>query len=313
MKIEEPEEEKKEKTGFFAKLFGKKKKEEEQAASEGDENEQIIKQVEEEMQEEAVEEAPKKEKKKKDKKKGKKKDKKKQGEEDGLEGEDGEEGKKGKKEKKKKEKKPKEPKVREVTPKEPPLPKKPVILILLMATSVLALVLLSNEVINYQMSISKADNLFINRNYEEAYQSILGVKVKEDDEQLYERIRIMMKLESKYKMYLAHIENEEYDEALNDLIMGVIKYDQYAKDAEELGITKAYDDQFALIEEQLNLVFGVDANQAREWYLTLSALDYTNMVRSVVKAAGYSIEEPEVIEEETENEDYSEYGIQAVE
>ena len=37
------------------------------------------------------------------------------------------------------------------------------------------------------------------------------------------------------------------------------------------------------------------------------------MVRSVVKAAGYSIEEPEVIEEETENEDYSEYGIQAVE
>ncbi|MBQ4530738.1 MAG: hypothetical protein IJA36_09055, partial [Lachnospiraceae bacterium] len=213
----------------------------------------------------------------------------------------------------KKEKKPKEPKEKEITPKEPPLPKKPVILILLMAASILALVLLSNNVINYQISVSKADNLFINGNYEEAYQNILGVKVKEEDEQLYDRIRIMTKLESKYKMYLAHIENEQYDEALNDLIMGVVKYDKYAKDAEELGIKKAYDDEFTLIEEQLNLVFGVDVEQVRDWYYTLSALDYTNMVRDVVKAAGYTVEESDVIEEETENEDYSEYGIQAVE
>lgn len=305
------------KQGFFAKLFGKKKDKALEKA-EADENQQIIKEVEEEIQEEEKKAEEKEEKKKKKKakkdKKGKKKGK--AGGEEQAEGEDAEaeDGKKGKKEKKKKVKKEKPPKEIEVGPKEPPLPKKPVILIMLMAASILALVLLSHNLINYQSSINKADSSFINRNYEDAYQNILGVDVKEDDKQLYDRIRVMMKLEAKYEMYLAHIEQSKYDEALNDLIMGVIKYDQYKKDAEELGIQQAFDDELALIEEQLNVVFGVDVDQAREWHNTLSALDYTETVRNVVKAAGYFVEEP-AVEEDTEgtSEDLSQFGVEAVE
>ena len=305
------------KQGFFAKLFGKKK-DKSTEKSEVDENQQIIKEVEEEIEEEDKKAEEKEEKKKKKKAKKDKKGKKKgknsgEGQDDGEEAE-AEGGKNGKKEKRKKAKKEKPPKEVVVTPKEPPLPKKPVILIMLMAASILALVLLSHNVINYQSSISKADSSFINRNYEEAYQNILGVNVKEDDKQLYDRIRVMMKLEAKYEMYLSHIEQNKYDEALNDLIMGVIKYDQYKKEAEELGIQQAFDDELALIEEQLNVVFGVDVNQAREWHNTLSALDYTETVRSVVKAAGYSVEEA-VIEEDTEetSEDLLQFGVEAVE
>ena len=96
--------------------------------------------------------------------------------------------------------------------------------------------------------------------------------------------------------------------------MGVIKYDQYKKDAEELGISQAFDDELALIEEQLNVVFGVDAEQARDWYNTLSALDYTEMVRNVVKAAGYTVEETE-IEENTEgtSNNLSQFGVEEAE
>ena len=303
-------EEKEEKQGFFAKLFGKKKGEKQEA--ETDENEQIIKEVEEEIKEEdkkAEEKEKKKKKKDKKDKKGKKKGKEGEKGQEGEEDQEAEDGKKGKKAKKKKEK---PPKVKEIAPKEPPLPKKPVILIMLMAASILALVLLSHKVIDYQLKISKADSLFINRNYEEAYENILGVNVKEEDKQLYDRIRVMMKLEAKYKMYLSHIEQNRYDEALNDLIMGVIKYDQYKKNAEELGIQQAFDDELALMEEQLNVVFGVDANQARDWYNRLSALDYTETVRSVVKAAGYSVEEPEENVEETSG-DLSQFGVEEVE
>ena len=308
---QEPEE--KEKTqGFFGKLFGKKNARADK--TESDENEQIIKEVEEEIKQEEVK-AEKKGKKKKDKKAKKKKNVKVKDGEEGQESEEGKEaqgGKKEKKQKKKKEKKIKPPK--EIVPKEPPLPKKPVILIMLMAASILALVLLSHNVIDYQFSISKADSSFINRNYEEAYENILGVNVKEDDKQLYDRIRVMMKLEAKYKMYLLHIEQNKYDEALNDLIMGVIKYDQYKKDAEELGINQAFDDELALIEEQLNVVFGVDADQARDWYNTLSALDYTEMVRNVVKAAGYTVEETEIEENiEGTSNNLSQFGVEEVE
>ncbi len=307
---QEPEE--KEKTqGFFGKLFGKKNAGADK--TESDENEQIIKEVEEEIKQEEVK-AEKKGKKKKAKKK--KNVKVKDGEEgqESEEGKEAQDGKKEKKQKKKKEKKVKPPKEKEMVPKEPPLPKKPVILIMLMAASILALVLLSHNVIDYQFSISKADSSFINRNYEEAYENILGVNVKEDDKQLYNRIRVMMKLEAKYKMYLLHIEQNKYDEALNDLIMGVVKYDQYKKDAEELGINQAFDDELALIEEQLNVVFGVDADQARDWYNTLSALDYTEMVRNVVKAAGYTVEETEIEENaEGTSNDLSQFGVEEVE
>ncbi len=299
---EEPETKKQ---GFFAKLFGKNKGKE--SGSDGDENEQIIKEVEEEIKEEDKKEEEKK-KKKKDKKNKKVKNKGKEAQE-GDEEQEAETGKKAKKVKKKKEK---PPKVKEITPKEPPLPKKPVVLIMLMAASILALVLLSRSVLEYQSSISKADSSFINRNYEEAYENILGVKVKEEDKQLYDRIRVMMKLEGKYKMYLSHIEQNQYDEALNDLIVGVIKYEQYKKDAESLGIQQAFDDEFALIEEQLNVVFGVDAGQAKEWYNTLSALDYTETVRSVIKAAGYSVEESGEDEEDS-SDDLSQFGVEEVE
>lgn len=310
-----PETERKEKkTSLFGKVFGKKKTEADKTKS--DENEQIIKEVEEEIKGEDNK-LEKKSKKKKEKKSKNKKNVKVKGGEEGQEDQEEKEdksGKKGKKEKKRKEKKAKPPKEKEMLPKEPPLPKKPVILIMLMAASILALVLLSHSVIDYQSSISKADSSFINRNYEDAYENILGVNVKEDDKQLYNRIRVMMKLEAKYKMYLSHIEQNKYDEALNDLIMGVIKYDQYKEDAEELAIDQAFDDELALIEEQLNVVFGVEAEQARDWYNTLSALDYTEMVRNVVKAAGYSVEEPE-IEENTEgtSSDLSQFGVEEVE
>lgn len=296
--------------GFFGKLFGTKKAE--TGKMKNDENEQIIKEVEEEIKEEDHK-AEKKSKKKKSKKEKSKKNVELKGSEEEQEGEEGKESqsnKKRKKEKKKKEKKVKTPKEKEILPKEPPLPKKPVILIMLMAASILALVLISNRVIDYQSTISKADSSFINRNYEQAYENIIGVNVKEEDKQLYDRIRVMMKLEAKYNMYLSHIEQNEYDEALNDLIMGVIKYDQYKKEAEELGISQAFDDELALIEEQLNVVFGVDADQARNWYHTLSALDYTEMVRNVVKAAGYTVEESET--EETSN-DLSQFGVEEVE
>ena len=296
--------EKEKKPGFFARLFGKKK-ETENVSQKGDENEQIIKEVEEEIKEEEKK-AEEKKRKKQEKKDKKKKDKKgkaaEEGEEDEVEAK-----KKEKKPKKKKEKPPKEIVSQR---KEPPLPKKPVILILLMAASILALVLISHNFISYQSSISKADSSFIKRNYEEAFQNILGVEVKEQDKELYDRIRIMMKLEAKYNMYLAHIECEQYDEALNDLIMGVVKYKQYAKDANELGITQAFEDEYALIVEQMNLVYGVDPEQAADWYYTLSALDYSQTIRSVVKAAGYSVSE-DMETEDTDN--FSEFGIEAVE
>ena len=308
----EKEEEKK--LGFFARLFGKKKKESSES-TDGDENEQIIQEVEEEIQEKEKKEQEKEEKKRKKKEKKEKKAKGKKGKEQGEEGEEEEEGQSKKKPKKEKKKKEKPVKVVVPQKKEPPLPKKPVILIFLMAGSILALVLISHNFISYQSDIGKADNSFINRNYAEAFEDMLGMEVKDEDKELYGRIRIMTKLDVKYKMYLAHIQAQKYDEALNDLVMGVVKYKQYSSEAESLGITEAFNDEYQLIVEQLNNVYGVDAEQAAQWHDTLSTLEYSKTIRSVVKAAGYAVEE-EVTDttdsgEET-TDSLADYGIEEV-
>ena len=172
--------------------------------------------------------------------------------------------------------------------------------------------MVSHNFVDYSSSIHKADSAFINRNYQDAYENLLGVDVKEDDKQLADRIRVMMKLEGKYQMYLSHIDTEEYDEALNDLIMAVIRYDENIEEAESLGILDAYNDEYNLIVEQLNQVFGVDEEQARQWYLNLSFLDYTETVRNVVKSAGFSVEDATEDATEDESEDLSEFGIEEV-
>lgn len=264
------------KLGFFAKLFGKKEQGEAEALSE-DENSEILRELEEEEKEAEARAAKKKE--KQEKKEQKKKE------------------KAEKKALKAKEKIPKPPKPEAPKVKGKPLPKKPVILIFVLCISILIFVMLGTKALGYNLSINSAREHFIHQEYQQAYEDLIGLEVKEEDQKLLLQVNTIMQLYNKYNSYLNYIQMGRYEDALNSLVRGVGRYDEYIESAETLGIKNEFSNLYTLITEQLMEIFEVSEDEAREWNNIASISELTRVIQLVVREAGYSNNADEPVEE----------------
>ena len=289
--------EKPKKEGFFAKLgkilFGEDEDEEEKPEEKvslgrttmpdiedlTDENLQILQSLEgtpeaaEEPQEkeptpEEIKAKKKEEKKKKKKKKEKKKKEKKE-----------QKAKKPKKERPKKEKLPKEP---DLTP---PLPKVPVILIFIMAASFFALVMIATNLLGYSNSFTEAADAYSKGNYEEAYQQVAGVNVKEADSGEYEKYKIVATIDSEYKAYESLMQGEVYDMALDSLIRAIGRCDKYEQDAATYGCAGEVEKIKAQAVEAL-AIFGISEEDAMNLYDIVDRKEYSKGIYNVLTAAG---------------------------
>lgn len=301
-KAEEPETEtaveKPKKEGFFAKLgrilFGEDEDEEEEKTEEKvslertampdiedltDENLQILQSLEggsaeaEEPQEkeptpEEIKAKKKEEKKKKKEEKEKKKKEKKE-----------QKAKKPKKERPKKEKLPKEP---DLTP---PLPKVPVILIFIMAASFFALVMIATNLLGYSNSFTEAADAYSKGNYEEAYQQVAGMNVKEADSGEYEKYKIVATIDSEYKAYESLMQGEIYDMALDSLIRAIGRCDKYGQDAATYGCAGEVEKIKAQAVDAL-AIFGISEEDAMNLYSIEDRKEYSKEIYNVLTAAG---------------------------
>ena len=131
--------------------------------------------------------------------------------------------KKAKAEKKaQKAKKPKKPKEPDNTP---PLPKKPVALIMVMAASFLALVLVGTNLFGYTLSFNNAKQAYELGDYQAAFADVSGLTVKEADQETYQKYSIMANAAGEYQAYQTFMENGIYDMALDSLIRAVGRCD----------------------------------------------------------------------------------------
>lgn len=290
--------EKPKKEGFFAKLgkilFGEDEDEEEGKTEEKvslertampdiedltDENLQILQSLEgtpeaaEEPQEKepTPEEIKAKKKEEKKKKKEEKEKKKKEKKEQKV--------KKPKKERPKKEKLPKEP---DLTP---PLPKVPVILIFIMAASFFVLVMIATNLLGYSNSFTEAADAYSKGNYEEAYQQVAGVNVKEADSGEYEKYKIVATIDSEYKAYESLMQGEVYDMALDSLIRAIGRCDKYEQDAATYGCAGEVEKIKAQAVEAL-AIFGISEEDAMNLYGIENRKEYSKEIYNVLTAAG---------------------------
>ena len=135
--------------------------------------------------------------------------------------------KKAKAEKKaQKAKKPKKPKEPDNTP---PLPKKPVALIMVMAASFLALVLVGTNLFGYTPSFNNAKQAYELGDYRAAFADVSGLTVKEADQETYQKYSIMANAAGEYRAYQTFMENGIYDMALDSLIRAVGRCDKYSE------------------------------------------------------------------------------------
>lgn len=262
--------EKPKKQGFFARLFGKKNatgEQEDGAASEVEDNEELIEDVEEEMRLKEEKEAKKLQKKEaKEAKKAANAEKKK-----------AKDAAKAEKKRLKEEKKANTPVV-----KSPPLPKAPAILIFVMAASICAIVLLAVNLLPYTMYLEDAEKSFIHQNYESAWEEMLGMDIKEDDQKLHDQAEVMMRVKGKLNAYNNYMAMNQPLEALNSLICGIENYEEYKAEAKELGVEREFESVYNEMVNALGSEFYLDPETVKSWKETLSPADYTKMVRQAV-------------------------------
>lgn len=192
-------------------------------------------------------------------------------------------------EKKPKEKKPKKPK-KEKAPKEkdntPPLPKKPVILIVLMAASILALILLGVFNIPYGQDVKAAKDYYAAGDYVKAYETLAGSSARDKDEKLYRKTLIMASIQSEYNAYESMMELEDYEFALDALVRGVGRYDNYLEEAAKCGAQEDLELEKNRIVQAMSDTFGVTEEQAMELNGIRKRTDYTRAIHQILDGLG---------------------------
>ncbi|MCM1257550.1 MAG: hypothetical protein NC307_06815 [Roseburia sp.] len=213
-----------------------------------------------------------------------------------------EENKKDKKKKKKKEKKPKPKKQKKPKEKKPPKPKKPkkpkevdlspplprgpVILIFVMGASLILFIMLSANLINYKNDVNAATASFKSTDYVKAYQVLEGMKLKEGDQELYQKTLVLAQVQSEYlageSLYLAG----QYRKALDSYICALGRYDINYEKAVECDAEKEFSALEDFIVLMLDERFEVSPETAREIYALHNRKEYTKRIYDIVKNLG---------------------------
>lgn len=155
--------------------------------------------------------------------------------------------KKPKKEKKKKAPKPpkkKKPKKEKREPKPSELIKVTPFTflgIIIFTAAFTAVVMVATKLVSYNSSLSDAKAYFENGKYEQAFDSIAGLELKDKDLDTYNKIRAVMSIYVDYSSYVNYRKVGMMVAALDSLINGLEHYDKYLADAEKYEVLTQYD------------------------------------------------------------------------
>ena len=148
---------------------------------------------------------------------------------------------------------------------------------------------------NYSLAIEKATNYFANQKYRKAYDEIVGVEVKEKDEDLKDRIYTVMYVERLYESYLNNMELGREEKALDSLLRGVEKYYEHYEEAKTLGITADLDYSFEQIKKVLELQYNISVEDAVS-INQLDDYDYVRYINSLISGESVPVTEEEIEE-----------------
>lgn len=139
-------------------------------------------------------------------------------------------------------------------------------------------VILGTNVFDYTLVITKATTYFERQKYGMAYREILGVNVKEQDKDLESRIYTVMYVERQYEAYENYRVMDKPDKALDSLLQGLAKYDDYYQEAQTLNILDGYNYAKNQIVTALNEAYGMTEADALE-LLQLPDQEYTEQIK----------------------------------
>ena len=152
-----------------------------------------------------------------------------------------------------------------------------VAIIAILTVTFLVVEIAGTNIHGYSSSKKQAMKYFEMGKYEQAYQEVLGTKVKEKDPDTYNKIRTVMQVQRALDSYQNYDAMNYYPDALNALIRGLQRYDANLETAKQLEIKDEVDGCKEQIVSLLQSEYGVSESQARE-LLSLDKAEYTSKV-----------------------------------
>ncbi len=151
-----------------------------------------------------------------------------------------------------------------------------IILVLLGVT-----VVFGTQQFNYHMVVTRATTYFEMQKYKKAYDQIVGVEVKDRDQQIKDKIYCVMYVQQQIDSYHNFLKLQMYENGLDSLIKGLRKYDKHYEEAKELGIEKDLDYLRETILSELTVEYHLSEAQVNEW-MQLDQASYTEQLQNYV-------------------------------
>lgn len=148
------------------------------------------------------------------------------------------------------------------------------------------LIVLGSNVFNYSQVIKKAADYYERQRYRLAYDEVSGVDVKEDDQELKDRIYTVMYVERLYESYENNLALNRPDKALDALLRGLEKHDVHYAEAVELGITEDIDGCKAKIVTALWDNYGISEEEAYS-IIALKGQEYSTKLMEISSGIVY--------------------------
>ncbi len=186
---------------------------------------------------------------------------------------------KGKKKQEKKEKKAEKKAQREPVER---VKIRPVFLIF-MATVISAFVMLimfSSNSLAYGNNINNAEKYLEKQKYELAYNELAGLKIKKENEILYEKVRVLMLIEKQYSSYINFMNLDMPKQALDSLAKAVAQYDKNIDKAETLGIAENMNPILDNVNYALQTEFNLSVDDIRVINQIEDKNEYTRQIET---------------------------------
>lgn len=198
--------------------------------------------------------------------------------------------KKPKKEKKQKAPKEKKPKVKKERPQRmpkepdnsPKIPTKLIVVFLILAMSIVVFVTITQHMTGYKLSMTEARTEYNAGDYFAAYEDLMGMDLKESDEDLFKKSRLLGDLQKKNKEYQVFVKRKMYDLALDSLVSGVARYQDNLDEAKTLGIEEEYTKEGDALVQLLQDQYGVSVDDAVSMY-RLNREQYSIKIGEIVE------------------------------
>lgn len=150
-------------------------------------------------------------------------------------------------------------------------------IVVILAAMFLATEISGTEIFSYKSTMKQAVSFFDDGRYTDAYREILGTDLKKKDQETYDKIITVMKVQRSLNSYENYDNMKYYPDALNALLVGLKKYDENIETARNLEIEKDVDSCKEKILTLLDEEYGLSETQARE-ILSLKKDAYTDRV-----------------------------------